>query len=529
MSTLVQKAFGVGSATFANPTQVGSSIIVIYAVNDGSGFLAPTDDKLNTYQQDASLVNVSPNGDLSAFCTVWYCPPGAGVPINTGVLTVTGHADPFSTPHTPPFVWIYEVVTNQVLPSSNAHPAAPKDIAGQNFGPADLNPVGTDIGPVGNNSTNPSATGDFCLAICLVEGGTVTSVDAPWTLDTVQGGNAPAYAFFANGIHAFPQFHQAMAVNWAVGMSYYTADVVVSTGTIRVNKVTNPTSASQAFTFHPSWNGGTPFTLTNGQFNNSGPLPPGTYSLTEDSIAGWTMTASVSNGSPLNAISVSAGENVVINVLNTQAIPVSPCAPTDGSGNPVNGVFVPDLGLFIIPATALYNDLIPNAALKSSESTAEGRHSIIVDFNNNEGTYARDLGTIFTWDLQSDTILDVWQPSIIPLDGEVYDRLSFHCLMTSLNNVGWQHAREMNISHASQADLTLLLTFDQWPNIVVTVPNSGGQEIKQKVTLPPNKFKLVEVFISSTLPFKLWASDLEMKIGQWGRSDAYRVLKPVSA
>ena len=410
-----------------------------------------------------------------------------------------------------PKIWVYEV-SGLATPTVDFFA-----LAGSNG--ANKAPV---ISPALAGSGNP----DFCVAITPTANNSYSSVPAPWTLDsTIQLGNAPAY-LIGPGTES--------PIIYGGPNDDFTSAIVAFVGTpgqsrIIVNKSTNPPSATQGFIFHPSWAGGTPFILTNGQSNDSGVIPPGTYSLTEDPVTGWSMSASVSNGSPLNAISVSPGETVVINVLNTQAVPVSPCAPTDGSGNPVNGVFVPDIGLFIIPATALYNDLIPNAALKSSESTAEGRHSIIVDMNNNEGVYARDLGTIFTWDLQADTILDVWQPSIIPLDGEVYDRLSFHCLMTSLNNVGWQHAREMNISHASQADLTLLLTFDQWPNIVLTIPNSVGKEIKQKVTLPPNKFKLVEIFLSSALPFKLWASDLEMKIGQWGRSDAYRVLKPVSA
>jgi hypothetical protein len=208
-------------------------------------------------------------------------------------------------------------------------------------------------------------------------------------------------------------------------------------------------------------------------------------------------------------------------------IPATTCAPVDGSGIPINGVFVSNLSLFIIPATSLYKNLVPNSAIRVNESPVQGREAIILDFNNNEGIYSRDMGTIFTWDLQTDTTLDIWQPSIIPMDGEVYDRLSYHCLMTSLGTIGWQHAREMNIAYAAPSGLTLLLSFDQWPNIQLTMPASVV-EIKQKLILPPNKFKLVEVFLSSPQPFKLWANDLEMKIKQWGSAEAYRVARPVS-
>lgn len=208
--------------------------------------------------------------------------------------------------------------------------------------------------------------------------------------------------------------------------------------------------------------------------------------------------------------------------------PIPPsCAPVDSLGTPVNGVLVSDLSLFIIPAYSLYDNLVPNSAIKMNETSAQGRKQIILDFNNTEGLYVRDFGTIFTWDLQSETVLDVWQPSIIPMDGEIYDRLSYHCLMTSLGSEGWQHAREMNIAYAAPAPLTLLLTFDQWPDISLTLPASVN-EIKQKLTLLPNKFKLVEIFISSAQPFKLWTEDLEMKVKTWGSGDAYRLVRPVS-
>lgn len=204
-------------------------------------------------------------------------------------------------------------------------------------------------------------------------------------------------------------------------------------------------------------------------------------------------------------------------------LPTTPCVPSGG-----NGVYVEDLQLYIGPATALYETPVPAANITVNESTTQGRNAIILDFNDSEGLYARDLGVVFTWPISSGTILDLWQPSIIPLDDDVYQRLSFHFLMKSLGGVGWQHAREMNIAYNSTTPLTLLLTFDQWPPITLTLPSSGGIEIKSKVTLPPNKWKLVEGFISSSSPFLLWQNDLEFKVGTWGRTEPYRVLKPFS-
>jgi hypothetical protein len=97
---------------------------------------------------------------------------------------------------------------------------------------------------------------------------------------------------------------------------------------------------------------------------------------------------------------------------------------------------------------------------------------------------------------------------------------------TALGLIGWGHLREMNIAHISTANLTLKLLFDAWPTITLTIPSSGGVMQKLKITLPPNKFKLVQPSIVSTQPFRLFAPEIEVKLGQWGRSGGYRVLKP---
>jgi hypothetical protein len=278
--------------------------------------------------------------------------------------------------------------------------------------------------------------------------------------------------------------------------------------------------------------GSVPFTFTSNQpwllpASGSGSTP-GIVAVSIDitGLAPGVYSGSVTFNSTCGSPTVIVGVTLTI----SSAGGVTPCAPVDSlSGNPVNGVYVSDLSLFIIPATALYDNLIPHSQLSVSETAVQGRREIIVDFNGSEGMWKRDLGTIFTWSLTSRTALYVWQPSIIPfpMGDDIYYRLSFHALMSSLGMVGWGHVREMNIAHQSTADLTLLLTFDTGPAITLTVPNSGGQYAKTKVTIPANKFKMVEVLVSSAAPFKLYGSDLEMKIRQWGSDGVYQVQKPV--
>jgi len=52
-------------------------------------------------------------------------------------------------------------------------------------------------------------------------------------------------------------------------------------------------------------------------------------------------------------------------------------------------------------------------------------------------------------------------------------------------------------------------------------------ETKTKVTLPSNKWKLAEIFLSSPEPFLFWGADFQLKIRNWGSTDPYRIVKPV--
>ncbi len=91
---------------------------------------------------------------------------------------------------------------------------------------------------------------------------------------------------------------------------------------------------------------------------------------------------------------------------------------------------------------------------------------------------------------------------------------------------GWFHLRMMNIPTISTADITMTLVFDAWPTITLTIPSTSGAFVKQKVQIPANKTKLVSYRLSSTAPFYLFGKDVEVWLGQWGRTDAYTILKP---
>lgn len=98
--------------------------------------------------------------------------------------------------------------------------------------------------------------------------------------------------------------------------------------------------------------------------------------------------------------------------------------------------------------------------------------------------------------------------------------------LNSLGMTGWNHLREMNISHISTADLTLTLSFDSWPSIKITIPNSGGAQAKEIITPDSNKWKLVGFSITSTEAFRLFLEDIEVKVGGWNRTSEYTTLHP---
>ncbi len=87
---------------------------------------------------------------------------------------------------------------------------------------------------------------------------------------------------------------------------------------IIVDKVTDPAGATTTFDFTSSY--GSPFTLTDTDApNSSADLVPGTYSVAEAAEDGWDLTsATCSDGSPVGAIALAAGETVTCTFNNQE-------------------------------------------------------------------------------------------------------------------------------------------------------------------------------------------------------------------
>lgn len=105
-------------------------------------------------------------------------------------------------------------------------------------------------------------------------------------------------------------------------------------GSIVVEKVTHPSAISQSFSFTTSY--GSPFNLTDGQSNNSGPLNPGTYSVTEAPVAGFTTVVSQDP----TAIVVTNGVTTTVTFTNSENVGIVALGGLTDTGTCISSRYV---------------------------------------------------------------------------------------------------------------------------------------------------------------------------------------------
>lgn len=88
-------------------------------------------------------------------------------------------------------------------------------------------------------------------------------------------------------------------------------------GRIIVVQSTVPAGAAQTFDYTTSF-APTTFTLSDGQQQESGFLAAGVYAITAGPVAGWTTTATCSDGSPTDAVVLAADETVICTFTSVQ-------------------------------------------------------------------------------------------------------------------------------------------------------------------------------------------------------------------
>lgn len=97
--------------------------------------------------------------------------------------------------------------------------------------------------------------------------------------------------------------------------------------------------------------------------------------------------------------------------------------------------------------------------------------------------------------------------------------------LTSLNGIGWQHLRLLNVEYISATPITLTFTVDSQNGsivpVTITIPPALTQT-KLKIEPSFNKWKLISFNLTSTAPFRLFQEGVSCEIRSWGSSGAYR-------
>ena len=323
------------------------STLFIGKYNQGSP--QPGDDQNNGYNSTGSNLISSP-GNLAN--DVWYVETntiggGDHEPPTAGVQVV--YMSPLASDQ---WLWIYEldcsVICNSTL-NENAVDLVDK------YNGTDSTITGNDVGACGQAYPGtPGLNGDFLAVVVGLDSGSITSGPAGWTADTVQGPFAVYYQFFNLGDIPIP----SLTLSGSVGYDYSTIGMSVApaltTGNIIIAKVTSPGGSPQSFTFTPSY--GAPFTLTDGESNDSGPLTPGTYSVVETPVTGWATTTS---SDPSNIV-VTAGVTTTVTFTNTESnIVIQKVTVPSGSSQPFT--FTPSYGAPFVLLDGQSNDSGPLA------------------------------------------------------------------------------------------------------------------------------------------------------------------------
>jgi uncharacterized repeat protein (TIGR01451 family) len=161
---------------------------------------------------------------------------------------------------------------------------------------------------------------------------------------------------------------------------------------IVVEKQTIPDGDPQSFDFTSDYD--EPFALVDGEQEQSTILEPGTYSVSEDVPAGWTLTsATCSDGSSPDAIALGAGEVVTCTFTNTKLAKIVVTKQTIPDGHPevfdFTGEIVETLG-----DGESESKFVPAGTYTVTESLAGLPVWTLVDIDCDDADSSGDLDTL---------------------------------------------------------------------------------------------------------------------------------------
>lgn len=196
----------------------------------------------------------------------------------------------------------------------------------------------------------------------------------------------------------------------------------------------------------------------------------------------------------------------------------------------IGGVFLRALAASAV-TLAFWKDRIQAAITGFTPGTAgtgASETDYLVDFTQSTNADVKDLACSFSWPIGSGNILSEWQPDWTMLPEAV---IGWKTGQLSYRQPGWGSIPWIELAYSSTAAVTLVMALagnqgDTLAPITLTFPSTGGAQIKQFMTLPVNKFKIVGWTANSTQPFTIFADDSVAELNAWGSGT--KPIKPFS-
>lgn len=148
----------------------------------------------------------------------------------------------------------------------------------------------------------------------------------------------------------------------------------------------------------------------------------------------------------------------------------------------------------------------------ATTGTGASEADYLTDFTSATNADVKDLACEFSWPIVSGNILSEWQPDWTFLPAAV---IGWKTGLLSYGP-GWGHVDWINLAYQSTATVTLIMTPDNGSPVTLTFPSTTGKQVKQFLTFPPNKFKIVGWTANSAQPFTIFAGDCEVMFSAWG-------------
>ena len=264
-------------------------------------------------------------------------------------------------------------------------------------------------------------------------------------------------------------------------------------GTITVEKQTDPDGSIQSFDFDLSYGDGDA-DLADGQQDNSGNLLPGTYSVSENTPAGWDLlSATCTDGSNPSSISLQSGEDITCTFTNQKDSSITVFKQTIPDGSTENFAFDADYHADNFLLTDEFADL--------SGDLAPGTYSV---------TELPEDG----WDLTSATCSDGSDPSSISLQSGEDIICTFtntqrgHIIVDKVTNpTGSEQSFSFDGTGGAYADFAL--TDAATPNNQSLVP--GTYSVSETV---PTGWNLTNTSCISSIRDTESAASLELDAGE---------------